>query len=544
MALFSAVINLLMLTGPLFMLQIYDRVLTSASIPTLVALVAIVAVLYAFMALLEWVRGRVLARNARSWDEEISHSLFKAVLTEDRLSPPSARVFSPLRDLEMVRSFLSGPGPRTLFDMPWVPVYLAVIFMLHSLLGWFSLGAALVLVGLMIGARYATKNPQAQASALQEASHFVAQEAQTQPDVVKAVALYDGLSHKWQQLHTQGLALQQAASDRAGLFSGATKSARLFFQAGVLAIGAALVIQHEMSAGAIIAASIILSRGLAPIEQMIAQWQSFTGTFAAWQRLKPFVAAQVLPRTRLPSPKGHLAVDDLSCFLPDSPVPLLKNVNFQLEPGEILGITGPSGVGKSTLLKAILGIWPDTRGEVRLDGATLCQWEREELARYLGYVPQDIGLFSGTIAQNISRFLPDASSELVVEAAKLAHAHEMILKMPLGYDTPIGPKGVTISAGQRQRIAFASALYGRPCLIVLDEPNSNLDDVGERALINAIATMRDAGSTIIIATHRPNALANAGKLLVLREGRQAALAYKEQAKQVNARFPVLRASGA
>lgn len=541
-ALFSAVINLLMLTGPLFMLQVYDRVLTSASIPTLVALVAFVAVLYTFMALLEWIRGRVLARNARCWDEDISHRLFKTVATDNLSSQPSARVFSPLRDLEAVRNFIAGPGPRTLFDVPWVPVYLTVIFMLHNVLGWFSLGAALVLVVLMLGARYATRDSQAQVSALQEASHSIAQEARSQPDVVKAVALYDGLSHKWQQLHLQGLELQQAVSDRAGLFSGLTKSARLFFQAAVLAIGAALVIQHEMSAGAIIAASIILSRGLAPIEQLIAQWQSFTSTFAAWQRLQPLLRHRVMPRTKLPSPKGFLSVNDLSCFLPDLPEPLLRNVNFQLLPGEVLGVTGPSGIGKSTLLKAILGIWPHVRGEVRLDGATHDQWDRTELARHLGYVPQDIVLFSGTIAQNISRFLPDASSEQIVEAAKLAQAHEIILKMPLGYDTPVGPRGVAVSAGQRQRIALASALYGRPRLIVLDEPNSNLDEVGENALIQSIRTMSNAGSTIVVATHRPAALSHASKQLLLRDGRQAALAYREQPTQLSGnRSPFLRA---
>jgi PrtD family type I secretion system ABC transporter len=544
-ALFSAVINLLMLTGPLFMLQVYDRVLTSASVPTLVALVAIVAVLYVFMALLEWVRGRVLARNAFLWDEEISLKLFKSVLKEDQSMPASARTFSPLRDLDTVRNFLAGPGPRTLFDVPWVPVYLAVIFMLHNLLGWFSLAAALVLVALMAGARYATKERQGEANALQEAAHAVEQEARTQRDLVKAVALDDGLSYKWDQIHGRGLALQQSASDRAGLFSGITKSARLFFQAAVLAIGAALVIQQEVTAGAIIAAAIILSRGLAPIEQLLAQWQSITSAYAAWDRLKPFAGMPEMPKTRLPVPKGHLSVNDLTCFMPGATEPILVNLNFSLDPGEILGVTGPSGVGKSTLLKAILGIWPYTKGEVRLDGATLAQWDRKDLAQYLGYVPQDIGLFSGTIAQNISRFLPDASSEQIVDAAKLAQAHEMILQMPLGYDTPVGPRGVTISAGQRQRIALASALYGRPRLIVLDEPNSNLDEIGEQALIKALAAMRDAGSTIVIATHRPGALASAGKVLSLRGGRQASLGHNGSARQaVNARFPVLQGAGA
>jgi PrtD family type I secretion system ABC transporter len=544
-ALFSAVINILMLTGPLFMLQVYDRVLASASVPTLVALITIVAGLYGFMAILEWIRGRVLARDARRWDEEISGDLFKAVLTDDRFATTSGRTFSPLRDLDTVRNFLAGVGPRTMLDLPWVPFYIAVIFMLHSLLGWFAVAAAALLVVLMIGARLLTKYPQSEASALQEASHSIAQEALGASDAVRALALSAGLGHKWQQMHARALSLQERASDRAGLFSGITKSARLFFQAGILAVGAVLAIQHEVSAGAIVAASIILSRGLAPIEQMIGQWQLFTSAHAAWRRLAAIAGEEAAPKTLLPAPQGHLSVKNLSCFLPDSPVPLLKNVNFELQPGELLGITGPSAVGKSTLLKAMLGIWPNTQGEVRLDGATLDQWDREELSRYLGYVPQEIALFSGTVAQNISRFLPDATSAKIVEAARLAQAHEMILKLPLGYDTPIGAGGIVLSAGQRQRIALASALYGRPRLIVLDEPNSNLDEVGEQALIKAISTMRKLGSTIIIATHRRAALADAGKLLALREGRQAALAMSQPASaSAPVALPTLQASGA
>jgi PrtD family type I secretion system ABC transporter len=521
-AVFSAVINVLMLTGPLFMLQVYDRVLTSASVPTLVALFAIVGFLYGFMAILEWVRVQVLARIARRWDEEIADGLFRAVLTEERAGQP-ARVFSPLRDLDTVRNFIAGAGPRAMLDAPWVPVYLGVIFLLHSALGWFAIGAALALVALMLMARYATRSRQTEAAALQEASHAFEQEARAQSDLVRALALHDGLSRKWGDMHTKGLSLQQTANDWSGLFSGLTKSGRLFLQAGILALGAWLAINHEITAGAIIAAAIILSRGLAPIEHLLAHWQSVTSAHAAWLRLKPLAAAPEEMKTKLPAPKGALSVEGLTCFVPGASEPLLANVSFQLEPGEILGITGPSGIGKSTLLKAILGIWPYVKGDIRLDGATLAQWEREDLAPHLGYVPQDIRLFSGTVAQNISRFLPNATSEQIVEAAKLAQAHDMILKLPLGYDTPIGPKGFAISAGQRQRIALACALFGSPRLIVLDEPNSNLDDAGERALIDALAVMSAAGSTIVIATHRPSALASAGKLLSLREGRQAVL---------------------
>jgi len=540
--LFSAVINILMLTGPLFMLQVYDRVLASASIPTLVALISIVAILYAFMAILEWIRGRVLARQARCWDEEVAGGLFKTVLADGHSSKSFGRAFSPLRDLDSVRNFIAGMGPRTLFDLPWVPAYLAVIFLLHSLLGWFSIAAAAILVALMVGARFATQVPQGEGSALQEAAHSIVQEARSQHDLVQAVALHQGLSCKWRQMHARALDLQEVANDRAGLFSGLTKSARLFFQAGILALGASLAIGQEVSAGAIIAAAIILSRGLAPIEQMIGQWQSFTGAYAAWQRLKPFVGLEDVLKTRLPAPRGQLSVSNLSCFLPDSPVPLLRDVSFELEPGEVLGITGPSGVGKSTLLKAILGIWPDTQGEVRLDGAALDQWDRAQLSRHLGYVPQDIVLFSGTIAQNISRFLPDATSEKIVEAARLAQAHELILRLPQGYDTLVGPNGISISAGQRQRIALARAFYERPRLIVLDEPNSNLDELGERALVRAIVTMRDAGSTIVIATHRQGPLSKAAKLLALRNGRPIALSSRDDLR-VSHDLPVVQGAG-
>ena len=332
-------------------------------------------------------------------------------------------------------------------------------------------------------------------------------------------------------IHTKRICLcTNLRQTGAVFFSAFSKSARLFFQSGILAIGAWLAINQEISVGTIIAAAIILSRGLAPIEQLLMNWRDSTAAFHSYNRIKSVALHLSNPglKTQLPPPDGKLVVKELSCLAPNSKQVLVRNINFQLDAGETLGIVGPSGVGKSTLLKAIIGIWPDTKGEIRLDGATFDQWERSELAKYLGYVPQDISLITGSIAQNISRFSPEASSDLIIEAAKLAQVHDMIVGLPLGYNTIVGPGGMSLSAGQRQRVALARAFYGKPRLIVLDEPNSNLDVSGDQALINAIKAMQQLGSTIIVATHRPSALADVQKVLVLHNGGQAAFGPKDE----------------
>ncbi len=543
LALFSAVANLLMLTGPIFMLQVYDRVLTSASIPTLAALISIVGILYLFLTGIDWIRARLLTRVARVFDESMAQDLFRLNLSGEKELPPGSKLFSPFRDLDSVRNFMAGPAPLAFFDFPWVPIYIALIFVLHSALGFFSVASAVILICLMLCGRVMARKPQSEATIFQEAAHTTEQEARNS-DAVKAMAVYLGLSRQWADHHDKALSLQQKASDRGSFFSSLTKSVRLFLQSGILAIGAWLVIHQEISAGTIIAAAIILSRGLAPIEQLLTHWQSSTVAFAAWTRLRKLGKFVAAPKklTVLPPPKGSLSVNNMSCMLPTTPIPLLRNISFKLEPGDILGVVGPSGVGKSVLLRSIVGIYPHIKGEIRLDGATLDQWERSELAQYLGYVPQENFLITGTVAQNISRFQTDAPSEQIVEAAELAQVHELILSLPQGYNTVVGPRGLTLSSGQRQRIALACAFFRRPRLVVLDEPNSNLDAVGDHALSLAVREMQKYGTTIIVATHKPTALAWVEKVLVLCEGRQVAFGERDKVLSIQPkdRFSVVK----
>ena len=519
--LFSLVINLLMLAGPLFMLQVYDRVIPSGSVPTLAVLIGLVAILYSFLALLEMVRGRVLVRIARRLDEILHRAIFSAVfmLTARDVKGAGSQ---PLRDLDSVRSYIAGPGPAAFFDVPWTPVYLGLILLLHPLLGVFALFAAAILAALALANRALTQDSQIEAAQASEGAHRFADEGRRQAGVITALGMEGSLQSLWATRKEKALNLSSRSGDLAGLISAVSKTARLFFQSGILAIGAWLAIGQEITPGVMIAAAIIMSRALAPVEQMIVHWRSYITAQQSWARIKLLLNAvpQEQVRTTLPPPSGSVSISNLICLVPDRQQPIVAGINLTLQPGDGLGIIGPSGAGKSTVAKAILGIWPLKRGEVRLDGATHDQWDRDRLGRHLGYLPQDIKMLPGTLSQNISRFDPEATPQAIIEAAQIAGIHRLALSLDNGYDTPVGLDGVQLSAGQIQRVALARAVYGNPAIVVLDEPNSNLDSEGDEALTQAIRSLRTNGSTVIVVAHRASAINALDTLLFLRNGRQ------------------------
>jgi PrtD family type I secretion system ABC transporter len=530
LAVFSGIINLLMLTGPLFMLQIYDRVLSSGSVPTLIGLLILVVVLFAFLGIMETIRSRMLVRISGRLDEIMRGPLFGAVMERARKVSPEAAV-QPLRDLDVVRSWTAGPGPAIFFDAPWVPVYLAVIFALHSLLGWFALVAATLLFILALLNERLINQSHRKAAEKTEAAQLFADDSRGQAGVAAALGMEGALQSLWETRKADALQQSTQAADRGGTLSSITRALRLLFQSGILALGAWLAIGQEITPGTMIAASIIMSRALAPIEQAIVHWRNALSALRSIRRIKALFAANPPDdeeKTELPSPKGAVTVKGLVCLMPGQNEPILAGVDFKLNPGDGLGIIGPSGAGKSTLVKALLGIWPAVRGEVRIDGATHDQWARDALGRYIGYLPQEVEMLPGTLARNISRFDPKADAKKVIRAAQIAGIHEFAMSFDGGYNTMVGTGGRKLSAGERQRLALARALYGDPPLIVLDEPNSNLDSEGDQALTHAIKAMREVGSTVIVVAHRPSAINAVDQLLYLRDGRQVAFGSKDE----------------
>jgi len=526
---FSFFINMLMLTGPLFMLQVYDRVLASGSIPTLVALFVLVTFLFAFIGALELIRSRLLSRMARRADEQLSTRAL------DTAFAPSLRHTGgvnsqPVRDLDGLRQFISGPGLVTLFDAPWTPVYLAVIFLLHWMLGAFAVGGALVLFAVAILNEKLTRDRLAKASQASLASHALVEEGRRNSEVLHAMGMAPAFRHKWRQLHQASLDEQMGASDRAGEITSFSKSMRLFLQSAMLALGAYLAVLQEITPGTMIAASIILSRALQPVEQAITHWRGFLNARRAYDRLKELFAT--VPEREasmpLPAPTGRLSVEDLFVCPPGGGEPILRAINFQIEPGNAVGIIGATGAGKTSLVRALVGLWPAAKGAVRIDSATLDQWDPDALGPYVGYLPQDVALFSGSIAENIARLDPEPDGEQVVAAAQRACVHDMILRLPDGYETRVGEGGLALSAGQRQRLGLARALYGSPVFVVLDEPNSNLDSEGETALVEAIVEMKRQGCTVVIAAHRPSAISVVDHLLFLKHGQVAAFGPRDQ----------------
>lgn len=527
-ALFSAVLNVLYLTGSFYMLEVYDRVLPSRSVPTLVGITILALTLFAFQGFLNIVRSRVLVRIAGSLDEAVSHRVYRVLVTLP-LKAPSPHGMQPLRDLDQIRSFLSTVGPAALFDLPWLPLYLGICFLFHPLIGIAATAGGLILVTVTLLTELLTRAPTGEAAGLGSSRMALAEASRRNAEAIQAMGMAGRLGALWADCNRGYLAAQRRAADVAGGLGGLSKVLRMVLQSGVLGIGAWLVIHGQATAGIIIASSILTSRALAPIELAIAHWRGFVSARQSWRRLNDLMAKIPAdqPRMALPKPVQSLALETVSVVPPGTNRVVVQDMALQLKAGQGLGIIGPSASGKSSLARVMVGVWTAARGRIRIDGAALDQWSAEELGPHIGYLPQDMELFAGSVAQNIARFEAEPSSDSIIAAAKAAGVHELILGLPEGYETQIGEAGAALSAGQRQRIGLARALYGEPFLVVLDEPNANLDSEGEEALTQAILGVRARGGITVVIAHRPSALAGVDTLLVMRSGRLQAFGPKE-----------------
>ena len=515
---FSLFINLLTFVGPLYMLQIYDRVITSRNQTTLVAITLIAVYMLILFALLEKLRSTILVRLGLLFDAKSRTPLFDAVLKASILQPGKGYSYI-LRDLDSIREFLTGAGLIAFCDAPWAPIFIAGCFMLHSWFGWTALGGASLIFVLAVANELATRGHLKTASMHAAMAASQAMATLRNAEVLQAMGMAESLRDRWLSKQVEVLELQAAASDRAGYLISATKCARLFLQVAILGIGAYLAIVQEGSPSAMVAASIIMGRALAPVELAVSQWKSFLAARSAYERITTLVRSvpPVTAKMRLPEPKGSLEVEGITVTPPGGRDVTLRNVSFALDAGDILGVIGPSGAGKSTLARALVGVWPLEAGKIRIDSADLSQWDVRQLGPKIGYLPQDVELFSGTIAENICRFSTQ-DADAVVEAAFMAGVHDMIVALPQGYNTQIGESGRALSGGQRQRIGLARALYGKPALIVLDEPNASLDADGEAALMSAIHRLKNDRRTLILVTHKHNVLSIADKILILADG--------------------------
>ena len=527
--LMSFIINLLYLTGSIFMLEVYDRVLPSRSVPTLVGLIILAAGLYMAQGVLDLIRGRILGRIGTSLDEALTARVFDTIVRLPLMAGGRNEGLQPLRDLDNVRSFLGSQGPSAFFDLPWLPLYLAICFAFHVLIGVTALIGAVILVTLTLITEYLSRDPAREAMGLAARRNDLATASRRNAEVVVAMGMAGRLGKRWSDANAKYLAGHQHASDIAGGLGAVAKVMRMTLQSAVLGVGAYLVIHQEATAGIIIAGSILSARALAPVDLAIAHWKSFVAARHSWQRLTHLL--EQMPEkpapTLLQNPSSRLAVEGVGVTAPGDQKVIVQDVNFALTAGAGLGVIGPSGSGKSSLARALVGVWQPFRGKVRLDGAALDQWSADVLGRHVGYLPQDVELFAGTVAQNISRFDPEAKPEAVLAAAKEAGVHEMIIKMRDGYNTQVGEQGTALSAGQAQRVALARALYGEPFLIVLDEPNSNLDTEGDEALTRAVRAARERGAIVVVVAHRPIGIEGVDQILVLRDGRMQAFGPKE-----------------
>jgi PrtD family type I secretion system ABC transporter len=525
----SCMINVLYLTGSLFMLEVYDRVLPSRSVPTLVGLAILAGGMYFFQGVLDLLRGRILGRIGTALDEAVNARVFDTIVRLPLTVGARHDGLQPLRDLDAVRSFLAGMGLGAFFDLPWLPFYLAICFAFHVLIGVTALVGAIILVGLTLVTEYMSRGPTRRASGLAAHRNDIAAVSRRNAEVLVAMGMSGRMNRRWNEANQHYLAGNQRTSDIVGGLGAIAKVLRMTLQSAVLGVGAYLVIHQEATAGIIIASSILSARALAPVDLAIAHWKSFVAARQSWHRLNRLLE-QMPERPEqmlLQPPSSKLSLEGVSIAPPGEPKIVVQDISFALDAGSGLGVIGPSGSGKSSLVRALVGVWQPFRGKVRLDGAALDQWSSDVLGRHIGYLPQDVELFAGTVAQNISRFDTDATSEKIIAAAKEAGVHQLIIKMSAGYDTQVGEQGTALSAGQAQRVALARALYDDPFLIVLDEPNSNLDTEGDEALTRAIRSARERGAIVVVVAHRPVGIEAVDQLLVLRDGRTQAFGPKD-----------------
>lgn len=530
LAVFSGLSNILMLTGSFFMLQVYDRVLPSRSVSTLIGLLLLATILYVFQGGLDLIRTRISGRIGRYLEETLGLRVYDAVVRMPLKTRGDGDGLQPLRDIDQVRNFLASGGPTALFDLPWMPLYLGICFYFHFWIGMVALAGACVLIFLTVLAEIRTKGATKASAGFATSRNALAAEGRRNAEVLRAMGMRHRVAERWHQANMNFMAANEAASDAASGLGSMSKVFRTILQSGVLAVGAYLVIHQESTAGIIIASSILTARALAPVEMAIAHWKGFVSARQAGRRLDQLLT--LLPKEEepmeLPAPERSLTVDRIHVVPPGAERPVLYDVSFALTSGQGLGIIGPSGSGKSSLARAIVGVWPQLHGKIRIDSAALEQWSPEALGRHFGYLPQDVELFDGSIAVNIARFDPKATPDAVLRAARAAGVHELILSFPDGYGTRIGEGGMALSAGQRQRIALARAFYGDPFLVVLDEPSSNLDSEGEAALTEAILNVRRRGGIVIVVTHRPKSLDGVDHVLVIADGTAKAFGDRDE----------------
>jgi ATP-binding cassette subfamily C protein EexD len=518
-AFFSLFINLLMITPAIYMLQVYDRVLSSGSESTLLVITLLLLFLFLSMGLLEWMRSLILVRVSTKLETLLNSRLFTISFKQSLYSGGQNSTGQPLEDLTALRQFMTGNGLFAFFDLPWMPIYIAILFMFHPAIGWLAIATVIVLVVVAICNEKSTSKWLQRANILATQNRAALGQKLMNAEVVESMGMLGHLKEKWQKQANKVLILQSKASTNAGFWVALSKVFRLTAQSLVLGLGAYLAIQQEVTPGVMIAGSIILGRALAPIDLLIGTWKGFVSSRGQYIRLNELLrkVPQETEPMKLPDPLGNVSVEQILVVPPGSKVPAVKGVSFAIEKGQLIGVIGPSGAGKSTLARALLGIWPIHSGVVRLDGADIARWDREALGPFIGYLPQDVELFHGTISENIARF-GEADPEQVVDAAIKADVHEFILQLPSGYDTVISATGGVLSGGQRQRVGLARAIYGNPRLIVLDEPNSNLDDQGEQALLRALATLKSEQVTVLIISHRPSVLKVVDQVLLMKEG--------------------------
>ena len=528
---FSLGINLLILASPIYMMQVFDRVLSSGRFETLIFLTVIAGIAVFVMGVVETARGRFLIRVGNWLDHRLAGHVIASTLTA-RLAGQTGSA-QPLRDLATLRSTLASPSVNAVIDAPWVPAFIVIISLMHPLLGLIALGAAIILFAVALVNEVVSRNALRRAGRFSIAAIQSVEAALRNAEVIQALGMLPALLGRYGETNVKALTAQRQAGDRNAALVGLSKSLRLFAQIVILGSGAWLVLRGELTSGGMIAASILLGRALAPVEQSIGAWRQLVGARDAWERLTRLLA-DVPPETKgmsLPAPHGDLACQQMTFVPGGHENPILRNITFELARGQVLGIIGPSAAGKSSLCKVVTGAWKPTRGHARLDGADISSWNAEELGVHLGYLPQDVELFAGTVSENIARLARQPDAAAVVAAARTAGVHDIILSLANGYDTEVGEAGAFLSGGERQRVGLARAFFGRPTLIVLDEPNASLDSAGEEALVEAILAAKDKGSTVLVVTHQPSILLSVDKLMVLREGRVQAFGPRDEILQ-------------